>query len=59
MAYHTFAHVLDLDISFHLERRTGALSRVRQAGGPLPLLVTSKHQHCQPFKHLCTFKHNL
>ena len=34
VAYHTFAHVLDLDISFHLERRTGALSRVRQAGGP-------------------------
>lgn len=28
VAYHTFAHVLDLDISFHLERRTGALSRV-------------------------------
>jgi hypothetical protein len=34
VAYHTFAHVLDLDISFHLERRTGALSRVRRAAGP-------------------------
>lgn len=32
VAYHTFAHVLDLDISFHLERRTGALSRVLERG---------------------------
>ncbi len=32
VAYHTFAHVLDLDIGFHLERRTGALSRVLERG---------------------------
>ena len=32
VAYHTFSHVLDLDISFHLERRTGALSRVLERG---------------------------
>ena len=36
MAYHTFAHVLDLDISFHLERRTGALSRVLERGARRP-----------------------
>ncbi len=34
VAYHTFSHVLDLDISFHLERRTGALSRVLERGAP-------------------------
>lgn len=32
VAYHTFQHVLDLDINFHLERRTGALSRVLERG---------------------------
>jgi hypothetical protein len=32
VAYHTFAHVLDLDISYHLERRTGALSRILERG---------------------------
>lgn len=32
VAYHTFSHVLDLDISFHLERRTGALSRILERG---------------------------
>ena len=32
VAYHTFAHVLGLDITFHLERRTGALSRVLERG---------------------------
>ena len=32
MAYHTFQHVLDLDISFHLDRRTGALSRILERG---------------------------
>lgn len=33
VAYHTFAHVLDLDIAFHLERRTGRLSRILERGG--------------------------
>ena len=37
MAYHTFAHVLDLDIEFHLGRRTGALSRILDRGMPLLL----------------------
>jgi hypothetical protein len=32
VAYHTFSHVLDLDINFHLERRTGALSRILERG---------------------------
>jgi ABC-type transport system involved in Fe-S cluster assembly fused permease/ATPase subunit len=32
LAHHTFSHVLDLDISFHLERRTGQLSRVLERG---------------------------
>lgn len=32
VAYHTFAHVLDLDIKFHLERRTGRLSRILERG---------------------------
>ncbi len=32
MAYHTFQHVLDLDTNFHLERRTGALSRILERG---------------------------
>ncbi|KAK9836126.1 hypothetical protein WJX81_003499 [Elliptochloris bilobata] len=32
VAYHTFQHVLDLDINFHLERRTGALSRILERG---------------------------
>ncbi len=28
----TFAHVLDLDVRFHLERRTGRLSRILERG---------------------------
>ena len=36
VAYHTFSHVLDLDISFHLERRTGALSRILERGAGRP-----------------------
>lgn len=32
VAHHTFAHVLDLDITFHLERRTGRLSRILERG---------------------------
>jgi ABC-type transport system involved in Fe-S cluster assembly fused permease/ATPase subunit len=32
VAYHTFQHVLDLDTNFHLERRTGALSRILERG---------------------------
>ena len=38
VAYHTFSHVLDLDINFHLERRTGALSRILERGEPHPCL---------------------
>ncbi|KAI8464686.1 MAG: ATP-binding cassette superfamily [Monoraphidium minutum] len=32
VAYHTFRHVLDLDISFHLDRKTGRLSRILERG---------------------------
>ncbi|GBF89046.1 metal ABC transporter permease [Raphidocelis subcapitata] len=32
VSYHTFAHVLDLDISFHLDRKTGRLSRILERG---------------------------
>lgn len=32
VAHHTFAHVLDLDIGFHLERQTGRLSRILERG---------------------------
>jgi ABC-type transport system involved in Fe-S cluster assembly fused permease/ATPase subunit len=32
LAHHTFAHVLDMDLSFHLDRRTGQLSRVLERG---------------------------
>lgn len=37
VAYHTFSHVLDLDVGFHLERRTGALSRILERGERLQL----------------------
>ena len=49
MAYHTFSHVLDLDISFHLERRTGALSRVLERGArtlPLERCSLADHPAC-------------
>lgn len=36
VAYHTFSHVLDLDLAFHLERRTGTLTRILERGS-LPL----------------------
>lgn len=32
MAHHTFGHVLGLDIRYHLDRRTGELSRVLERG---------------------------
>lgn len=32
MSFHVFSHVLDLDVGFHLERRTGVLSRVLERG---------------------------
>eukprot|EP00198_Chlamydomonas_reinhardtii_P009786 XP_001699123.1 predicted protein [Chlamydomonas reinhardtii] len=32
MAYHTFAHVLALDTRFHLDRRTGRVSRILERG---------------------------
>ncbi|KAJ9529892.1 hypothetical protein QJQ45_022301 [Haematococcus lacustris] len=32
VAYHTFSHVLDLDIKYHLDRRTGRLSRILERG---------------------------
>ena len=35
VAYHTFSHVLDLDVGFHLERRTGALSRILERGAAI------------------------
>lgn len=32
VTYHTFSHVLNLDVSFHLEKRTGRLSRILERG---------------------------
>ncbi|KAK9857626.1 hypothetical protein WJX84_005358 [Apatococcus fuscideae] len=32
VAYHTFSHVLELDLAFHLERRTGTLTRILERG---------------------------
>ena len=32
MALHTFRHVLELDVRFHLDRRTGRLSRILERG---------------------------
>jgi hypothetical protein len=32
VAFFTFAHVLNLDIRFHLDRRTGRLSRILERG---------------------------
>lgn len=32
MSFHVFSHVLDLDVGFHLDRRTGVLSRVLERG---------------------------
>jgi ABC-type transport system involved in Fe-S cluster assembly fused permease/ATPase subunit len=33
VAYQTFNHVLELDITFHMNRRTGRLSRILERGG--------------------------
>jgi hypothetical protein len=33
VAYQTFDHVLGLDITFHMNRRTGRLSRILERGG--------------------------
>lgn len=30
--YHFFAHILDMDMAFHLDRKTGALARVIERG---------------------------
>ena len=35
VAYHTFSHVLELDLAFHLERRTGTLTRILERGGAM------------------------
>ncbi len=32
VSYHTFAHVLKMDVSFHLDKRTGKLSRILERG---------------------------
>ncbi|GIL88785.1 hypothetical protein Vretimale_19621 [Volvox reticuliferus] len=32
VAYHTFAHVLNLDTRFHIDRRTGRVSRILERG---------------------------
>lgn len=32
VAYQTFSHVLDLDVTFHMNRRTGRLSRILERG---------------------------
>ncbi|GAX72622.1 hypothetical protein CEUSTIGMA_g78.t1 [Chlamydomonas eustigma] len=32
VSYHTFAHLLNLDVSFHLENRTGRMSRILERG---------------------------
>ena len=51
VAYHTFSHVLDLDISFHLERRTGALSRVLERGTSR-ISPRQSHQHARVMSHV-------
>lgn len=45
VAYHTFSHVLDLDTGFHLERRTGALSRILERGTRTTLLTPHADLH--------------
>ena len=42
MSYWTFAHVLALDMQFHLQRRTGSLSRMIERG------TTTKPQTLNP-----------
>lgn len=32
VSYQTFSHVLELDITFHMNRRTGRLSRILERG---------------------------
>ena len=32
ISYHTFAHVLGLDVSFHLNKQTGKVSRILERG---------------------------
>ena len=51
VAYHTFWHVLDLDLTFHLERRTGALSRILERGGSShPPFISSTQRSGPPGK---------
>ena len=40
VAYHTFAHVLSLDISFHLDKRTGRMSRILERGESPPFKIS-------------------
>lgn len=35
VAYQTFNHVLELDVTFHMNRRTGRLSRILERGAHL------------------------
>mmetsp|Transcript_18042 Transcript_18042/g.50463 ORF Transcript_18042/g.50463 Transcript_18042/m.50463 type:complete len:853 (+) Transcript_18042:34-2592(+) len=32
VAFHTFAHIMDLDVQYHLERRTGRVARILERG---------------------------
>lgn len=57
VAYHTFSHVLDLDISFHLERRTGALSRILERGELTALQISEALPFdAQPHRTLARFQ---
>ena len=46
VAYHTFSHVLDLDLAFHLERRTGTLTRILERGILLCNFLFTLHLAC-------------
>jgi hypothetical protein len=55
VAYHTFAHVLELDIKFHLDRRTGRLSRILERGeGTWEIAVCSSAGECAVSQVLCS-----
>jgi ABC-type transport system involved in Fe-S cluster assembly fused permease/ATPase subunit len=62
VAYQTFSHVLELDITFHMNRRTGRLSRILERGeqqqqqqqlqnGLTPLLVCAAAAAVASWQH--------
>lgn len=47
VSYHTFAHVLALDMQFHLQRRTGSLSRMIERGEQATAVISSASLHAR------------